>query len=228
MCKKCNKSYVPTQHITLQTFCSKKCQQAFWYENNAKSPLKLLICPVCKKEFKQKRIDQIYCSVDCRKRKEWNQKKRTKIKKQCPVCKTSFFDKLKRQKYCSEDCQKIGRKPYIRKKALYYRRNNLHLRIRHNISSRILIALKKGVTKSSGTIELLGCSILELKNHLQNKFVEGMSWENYGEWQIDHIRPCASFNLINEEDQRLCFHYTNLQPLWAEENNRKGAKWTSN
>jgi hypothetical protein len=54
-----------------------------------------------------------------------------------------------------------------------------------------------------------------------------MTWENHGRygWHIDHIRPCASFDLADPEQQRKCFHYTNLQPLWASENMRKGDKW---
>lgn len=52
-----------------------------------------------------------------------------------------------------------------------------------------------------------------------------MSWENYGKWHVDHIRPCASFNLADEEEQRVCFHYTNLQPLWGHDNCSKNNKW---
>jgi len=48
-----------------------------------------------------------------------------------------------------------------------------------------------------------------------------------GEWHIDHIRPCSSFNFINEEEQKACFHYSNLQPLWAEDNIKKSDKWNS-
>jgi hypothetical protein len=51
-----------------------------------------------------------------------------------------------------------------------------------------------------------------------------MNWENQGEWHIDHILPCASFDLTKEEEQRKCFHYTNLQPLWAKDNMIKGSK----
>ena len=60
--------------------------------------------------------------------------------------------------------------------------------------------------------------------YLQGKFKEGMHWNNLGKWHIDHIRPCASFDLTDPEQQKQCFHYTNLQPLWAAENIRKGAK----
>ena len=54
-----------------------------------------------------------------------------------------------------------------------------------------------------------------------------MSWDNHGYdgWHVDHIRPCASFDLTDEEQVRKCFHYTNLQPLWAKDNLRKGSEW---
>lgn len=81
-----------------------------------------------------------------------------------------------------------------------------------------------GLRKHVSTIELLGASVREVKIHLENKFQPEMSWENYGTyWHIDHITPCAAFNLEDPEQQRVCFHYTNLQPLTREENLRKGA-----
>jgi hypothetical protein len=52
-----------------------------------------------------------------------------------------------------------------------------------------------------------------------------MTWANHGEWHIDHIRPLASFDLRKEDHLVLAFHYTNLQPLWAQENLRKGARY---
>lgn len=61
-----------------------------------------------------------------------------------------------------------------------------------------------------------------LKNWLKLQFKEKMSFENYGTWHIDHIRPCSSFDLSLSEHQEACFHYTNLQPLWAKENLKKG------
>jgi hypothetical protein len=71
---------------------------------------------------------------------------------------------------------------------------------------------------------LVGCSLEALRRHLESQFRKGMSWENYGDWHIDHILPCASFNLTDPAEQRRCFHYTNLQPLWAKENLSKGAR----
>ena len=66
---------------------------------------------------------------------------------------------------------------------------------------------------------------LKQYNPVMKKFVSGMSWENYGKWHIDHIKPCASFNLLEEDEQKKCFHYTNLQPLWAKDNLKKGGKY---
>ena len=64
-------------------------------------------------------------------------------------------------------------------------------------------------------------------DHLEKQFQPGMSWDNHGYdgWHVDHIRPCASFDLTDEEQVRKCFHYTNLQPLWAKDNLRKGSEW---
>lgn len=79
--------------------------------------------------------------------------------------------------------------------------------------------------KSAATLELLGCSLDVLKSHLEKQFQPGMAWDTRGGktgWQIDHIRPCASFDLTDPAQQRECFHYTNLQPLWAKDNLSKG------
>lgn len=95
-------------------------------------------------------------------------------------------------------------------------------RYRSSISTNLRRFLKK---KSYTTTHLLGCSIEDLKQHLESQFTEGMSWENYGKngWHIDHIKPCASFDLTDLEQQRICFHYTNLQPLWAKDNLEKSS-----
>ena len=78
--------------------------------------------------------------------------------------------------------------------------------------------------KHSSASVLVGCAWDHLRTHLESQFTLGMTWENYGQWHIDHIRPCASFDLSDLEQQKECFHYTNLQPLWAEENIKKGAR----
>jgi hypothetical protein len=74
------------------------------------------------------------------------------------------------------------------------------------------------------TEELLGCTISFFIKHLEKHFRPGMSWENYGKWHIDHIIPCAAFDLGDPSQQRQCFHYTNLRPLWAIQNLKKHHK----
>jgi len=86
-------------------------------------------------------------------------------------------------------------------------------------------ALKKqGARKVARTIHLIGCTAPQLAAHIESQFTAGMSWGNRRLWHIDHIRPCASFDLTDTEQQKACFHYTNLQPLWAADNRRKGAR----
>ena len=92
-----------------------------------------------------------------------------------------------------------------------------------NQRSRVRAILKNN--KNCKTHELLGCSFEELKAHLESKFVTGMGWHNMGEWHIDHIVPLAVFDLSTEENQFLAFNYKNLQPLWAKDNLKKGAKY---
>jgi hypothetical protein len=97
-----------------------------------------------------------------------------------------------------------------------------------NLKNRINNAVSvNGVRKAQSTFDLTGCTVPELRQHLQAQFTDGMNWSNYGRtgWHIDHIRPCASFDLADPKQQRQCFHYTNLQPLWAADNIRKGGKW---
>ena len=99
---------------------------------------------------------------------------------------------------------------------------NLTLRLRRRLNGALHRA---GGTAAASTKQLLGCTTEELRSFLEAQFVDGMSWTNYGQWHVDHIRPCASFDLTDPAQQRECFHFSNLQPLWAEENLSKGDKW---
>jgi|APSaa5957512535_1039671.scaffolds.fasta_scaffold63129_2 hypothetical protein len=98
----------------------------------------------------------------------------------------------------------------------------------HKVRVRIRGAIRRqGGIKDSYTLEMLGCSSRELMSYIEALFSDGMNWENVNEWHIDHIRPCASFDLRNYEEQVMCFHFTNLQPMWAKENLSKHAKYDS-
>ena len=118
-----------------------------------------------------------------------------------------------------------------REKIREYQRDRLKNDINYKISSyarnRVRSALKSGdSSKTKNTFDLIGCSVDFLKDYLESKFTKGMTWENYGYygWHIDHIKPCSSFDLTTEEQQRECFCYTNLQPLWWGDNLSKGDK----
>ena len=104
----------------------------------------------------------------------------------------------------------------------YY--EDLEYKLMHLSRSRVRLALKGRGAKSRKTVQLIGCSIEHLRQHLEAQFTEGMTWENHGEWHIDHIKPCAAFDLTDADQQRECFNYANLQPLWAKDNLSKGAK----
>lgn len=111
----------------------------------------------------------------------------------------------------------------INKKERNKRKTNYAYKIKKNLRRRVNQVITRN-NKSDSTLNLLCCSVYELIQHLEKQFVHGMSWENYGEWHIDHIKPCASFDLSKKKQQKICFHYTNLQPLWAEDNLRKSDK----
>jgi hypothetical protein len=102
-------------------------------------------------------------------------------------------------------------------------KNDINFKLIKNCRCRIRMVIKKN-TKSGKTLSLLGCSTLFLKNYLESKFLEGMTWGNRADWHVDHIRPCSSFDLSDPIQQKECFHYTNLQPLWAKDNIKKSDK----
>jgi hypothetical protein len=96
-------------------------------------------------------------------------------------------------------------------------------RLLHTIRNRIRMAIKRN-TKQGKSKDLLGCSIQFFKEYISKRFLDGMSWDNHGKWHIDHIRPCSSFDMSDKQQQQQCFHYTNLQPLWAKDNLSKGKR----
>lgn len=177
-----------------------------------------------------------------------------KICKECKIEKDfNYFLKRKGPKdgynYLCKDCVKNYRKEYnkinkekINKQSIeYYLKNKKQLLIKQHkyennkrktniqyklgcmLRSRLRSALKNN-QKVGSAVKDLGCSISELKEYLENKFKEGMTWNNQGEWHIDHIKPLSSFDLTDRKQLLEACHYTNLQPLWATENLQKANK----
>ena len=109
------------------------------------------------------------------------------------------------------------------KKIYSQRRARPYEKLAASMRTRVYQSLKFG-WKSAKTEDLIGITFPALKIYLEERFKSGMAWENYGTWHIDHRLPLSSFDLTKAEEQKKAFHYTNLQPLWAEENLRKHAK----
>lgn len=174
-------------------------------------------CSICGKMFVPTGIKQHCCSKKCAilNRKQYLQNKKKPKIKVCPICGEQFIYSLDHRKYCSDKCSK----QYFKLRL----KNNPNIRLIHNLRVRLYEVLK-GKIKTSSTLNLLGCSVDELWIYLESQFQPGMTRENYGTWHIDHIKPCSSFDFTDPDQQKKCFHYTNLQPLWAEDNIKKSNK----
>lgn len=204
---------------------------------------------VCRKCRSKREIE---ANIKCKQEnpEEWERRQKVRNENWLRWSKTEEGQatiKEKYRRYCEkpENRQKIRDRrigrwncPKFRKSYGEWSKNrektHPHFKITRRLRNRISSVIKQqGGTKSQRTIELIGCSVEDFITHFEDQFTEGMTWENYGRpngdflagWHIDHIRPCASFDLTDPEQQRVCFHYTNLQPLWAKDNLSKGDKY---
>ena len=140
------------------------------------------------------------------------------------------YERIRRE--ITKDARKQYMKEYVqsdeyrarrseRRKALW--RTNPNFRLSELLRSRLAYSLRNK-SKLGSAVTLLGCSLHDAIAHIESQFEQGMSWENWGEWHVDHIRPLASFNLEDPIALEMACHYTNLQPLWAKENLAKGGR----
>jgi hypothetical protein len=144
--------------------------------------------------------------------KEWSDKNRVKLRE-----------------YHSEwrDKNRVNINEKTRLWYLNKRRNDPGFRLKCNTRTALYTCLKEAnVTKYRSTFELLGYTLEELMSHLEALFTEGMTWDNYGEWHVDHKIPMTSFNFETTDDRefKLCWCLDNLQPLWESDNLSKGTK----
>ena len=204
ICKKCDKEYSKLRPLRSE-FCSKTCHNTFTIKS---------ICKLCEHVFEYGL---------CRKSNFIINEKHFTRSEICHKCVESNFMKSYKDKYRTDI------NTYYRNKRI----TNKSFAISMNLRTRISKAINdQNAYKSDFTKNLLGCSIEELKQYLESQFYlnketkEMMAWNNYGYygWHIDHIKPCVSFDLIIPEQQQICFHYTNLQPLWWKDNLSKGDK----
>lgn len=136
-------------------------------------------------------------------------------KKQQIANNPEYAASLRRSKAVWRDKNKNYTNEYNKKRKA----NDPNFKLRMSLRTRLYQSLKGLKLKSA--IDLLGCSIEEFKNYIANKFSDGMTWENHGEWELDHIKPLALFDLTNLEEQKMAFHFSNFQPLWKVDNRAK-------
>jgi polyribonucleotide nucleotidyltransferase len=167
----------------------------------------LSICRSCRKEYNTLNKEQI---------KRYNKSRYEKDKPEILKKIRSYHSKHKteikeyQQLWFKENKDRINQ--FSRTKY----NSNIEFKIKLLLRGTLLSKLKiKNASKYSSSLKLVGCTIEELRSYLEKQFLPEMTWENHGSiWEIDHILPCASFDLTKEEEQKKCFHYTNLQPLF--------------
>ena len=176
-------------------------------------------CKTCRKQKEySNQIEHI-----ARVRKKYYEENKLEISKECKK-----YRAKNKERYRLYDAQYYKENKIVIKENV---KTNMYARLKIDVNYKLLVRYRtrlykavKGYDKSKTTRELIGCSVEELKKHLESQFTEGMTFENYGEWHVDHIIPCSSFDFSKEEEQMKCFNYKNLQPLWAIDNLRKSDK----
>lgn len=145
--------------------------------------------------------------------KEYYQKNKNELREQRKVYQKEYYKNNKEQ--------------IAAKYAMYYRRRLQEdplFKFTERLRTNTYRIFRGEVKKSKRTEEILGCSFVEAKKYIETLFTEGMSWDNFGEWHIDHIVPIS---LAQSKEEAILFsHYTNLQPLWASDNLKKSNKLT--
>jgi hypothetical protein len=203
-------------------------RRANYHRNQLIRPRPVFQCTRCGKAVSRKRGEQKFCAV-CRKVAdcEWaaakREKTRIRYKRNCVVCRGTFETNMPNQKSC-DSCHLQYRKLRNYERAKIRLRTDPQFALVALLRRRINNALAyRGVERAGRFRELVGCSKAQLVAHIEKKFRPGMTWESRGirGWHIDHIVPCSRFDLTTLEEQKRCFHYTNLQPLWYDENVRK-------
>lgn len=178
-------------------------------------------CNSCQKEYRK-----LYWRIREKDPKRKEQKKK--------INERFFFNNPdKRSEYSKNYRYGKNRDNYLRKKQAnnkkyYY--GTIEYKLGQILRNKLWRSLKdQKVNKDGSALELIGCSKTELINYLESQFSEGMTWENWSlnGWHIDHIRPISSFDLSDPAQVKECFHYTNLQPLWAIDNLKKSDLWES-
>lgn len=219
------REHVHGQKINSQIMAQKREYAKSWYLENAEQVKNKRKKRYLKKKKKELENAKKYYSKNKEKIlsccKLWSLKNKEKIKESNKKWKTSNPEKIRkyRSNYRSRNRQKINER---NRRWLATTKGKLENALRCGAKR---IAYYSGAKKKFPTVKFLGCTFAKAKQHIESQFKNGMSWDNFGKWHIDHIRPLASFDLTDVNQQLMAGHYTNLQPLWATENIVKGAKY---
>jgi hypothetical protein len=172
------------------------------------------VCKACRKAYNLLNGEKIkeYRELNKEKQailiKKWGENNQDKIKE---YTKDNNSKKTKESIKLNNQKQKIYKVNWNKNRYA----TNIGYKISQLLRIRLVYALKIKKNKHKSAIDLIGCTIEECRNYLEAQFYPEMNWENHGKiWEIDHIKPCASFDLTNLEEQEKCFHYTNIQPLF--------------
>lgn len=211
---------------------------------NKKTIRYLAACKKCRRKYVDKNIEkkrQYERDTRCK----YKEKRKTYIKKYCKTQKhKDYIDEYRHRDYVKQLTHRKTTTPEYRAKRREYRRRNYdeiivkereyrkrnakkpEIRIMRSLRARLQTILKRSNgSKSNKMIELVGCTMPFLRQYLESLWKPNMRWDNYGKnmdnWVMDHIIPCAKFDLTDPKQQKECFHYTNLQPLWFLENASK-------
>jgi hypothetical protein len=178
-------------------------------------------CKVCVKAYK-KAYRESEAGKEKRKAYEQSEKWKAYRESEAGKAKRRAAQKKYRQtekgkatdkKYNQSEAGKAYMKAYMKNR----RHNDPIFKLHHLLSSGFYNWIK-GNRKTCRTEQYVGCTYNELLDHLESQFEEGMTWENQGEWHIDHFKAQSRFDPTIEEEAFKCWHYTNLQPMWAEIN----------
>lgn len=141
---------------------------------------------------------------------------RNVIRRADPAYAAAQIERKRRWRAANRDRHRMVSREYDRKQRI----ENIQRRLSKNLRNRLWKAMR-GMTRGISAVRDLGMTIPEFRSYLASMFKPGMSWDNYGKWHIDHIRPLSCFDLSDAEQAKRAFHFSNMQPLWAEENQRK-------
>lgn len=226
ICDHCNKEFIVIE-TSKKRFCSRKCCDKGLIRRVPKVKKVVKHCPQCSAEFiVYPSLDvRKYCSKKCKhvgmkkegtelRAQQWRE---TIGKELARIWKRKNKNRINQQ----VNARRAKNKEFINKKFKEKRKYDIKYRLECILRGRLACALRAVKCKKSfPTLNLLGCEIDYLKQYIESLWLEGMNWDNHGllGWHIDHIKPINTFDLTDPEQQKQCFHYTNLRPLWYQDN----------